>query len=83
MKLGVWHWTASGFPLKNVEGNQVYPGLNVNECQELCEITQKCLYFVYNTVETKCYIKYGLKDEGGAFQLSSTTLTGHKRSVSK
>ena len=83
MKLGVWHWTASGFPLKNVEGNQVYPGLNVNECQELCEITKNCLYFVYNSVSRICRIKYGLADEGGAFRYASNALTGHKRSPSK
>ena len=84
-QLGVWNWTASGFPLKNVEGNNVYPGLNVNECQKLCEITQNCFYFVYNTYNSanpKCYIKYGLAKEGGTFKPSSS-LTGHKRSSSK
>ena len=81
LQLGVWHWTAAGFPLKNVEGNNVYPGLNVNECQYLCEITLNCLYFVHNSDSTKCYIKYGLSDEG--FFGPSGSLTGHKRSSSK
>ena len=81
--LGVWQWTASGFPLKNVEGTNVYPGLNVNECQYLCEITQNCLYFVYNIGYSRCRIKFGLADEIGAFGFNSNTFIGHKLSSSK
>ena len=82
MQLGVWHWTAAGFPLKNVEGTNVYPGLNINECQELCEITQNCLYFVYTTTNFGCYMKYGLADMGGQFGPFGH-FTGQKRSPSK
>ena len=82
LRSGVWEWTAVGFPLKNVERTNAYPGLNVNECQYLCEITQNCLYFVYNSVSKRCYLKYGLADEGGVFGPSGS-LTGHKRSSSK
>ena len=74
---------ASGFPLKNVDGDQVYPGINVNDCQELCEITQNCLYFVHGIDIKNCYLKYGLADEGGQFRPSTTALTGHKFSPSK
>ena len=51
-----------GFPLKNAEGTNRYPGLNVNECAELCENTTNCLYFqVFQQGNSKnCYLKYGL-----------------------
>ena len=81
--LGVQNWTASGFRLENVEGNNVYPGVNVNECQKLCEITQNCLYFVYGITSKLCYLKYGLSDEGGQFRPSTTAWTGHKFGPSK
>ena len=61
----------------------MYPGVNVNECQQLCEITQNCLYFVYDITSKRCYLKYGLADEGGAFGPSTTALTGHEFSPSK
>ena len=81
--LGVQKWTASGFPLNNVEGRNVYPSVNINECQELCEITKNCLYFVHGTKTNNCYVKYGLANEGLAFGASNDALTGHRFSPSK
>ena len=49
-----------GFPLKNVGGNNAYPGLNVNECADLCEITTNCLYFEHTGIH--CLLKYGTAD---------------------
>ena len=55
-----------GYPLKNEEGTNRYPGLNVNECAEFCEITTNCLYFqlsqqwFYGKWQFYCYLKHGL-----------------------
>ena len=61
----------------------MYPGVNVNECQELCEITQNCLYFVYGIDTNKCYLKYGLADEDQSWGPSYVSKTGHKYSTGK
>ena len=51
----------AGYPLKNVDGTNEYPGLNVNECAELCEITTYCLYFQHSGKH--CYLKYGITEQ--------------------
>ena len=48
----------AGYPLNNVGGTNEYPGLNVNECAELCDITTNCFYFQHNGYY--CFLKYGI-----------------------
>ena len=67
----------SGFPLSNKDGGgNKYPGLNVNECAKLCEITTDCLYFQYNGVH--CYLKYGLLDRRNEVETNSKYQVGYK-----
>ena len=68
----------SGFPVNNKDGGgNKYPGLNVNECSELCEITTDCLYFQYTGV--LCYLKYGLLDRKNVVKPNSDYQVGYKK----
>jgi len=49
-----------GFPLKNKNGDNYYSGISLDDCQELCRVTEYCHYFNYITSETKCFLTYGM-----------------------
>ena len=68
----------SGYGLSNVQGNNMYPGLELSECQQLCQKTSQCFYFNYNTEEakTRCFLKYGMGNKGE----KSNAYFGHKES---
>ena len=51
-----------GFPLLNFGGSNSYQKITLEECQLLCQITDGCLYFGYNSRGTNniCSLKYGM-----------------------
>ena len=71
----------SGYGLSNVQGNNMYPGLELSECQQLCQKTSQCFYFNYNTelAKTRCFLKYGMGSKGE----KTKAYFGHKESGRK
>ena len=72
LKSGIFY---GGYPVKNKNGNNVYHGLTLSECQELCEITDNCFYFNY--VNNECYLKYGV----GTFHKAKGSLQKKKKCI--
>ena len=73
------YFTGEGFALKKKGGNNAYPNLTLGECQELCEITDNCLYFKLDSYPTgrNCQLFYGM----GEWRFSTSTFKpyfGHK-----
>ena len=64
-----------GFNLVNHgRGNHGYAGLELTECQELCEKTENCRYFNHNKMNDKCFLKYGM----GTRKANANFVHGHK-----
>ena len=65
----------AGFPLLNYAKTSFYSRVTVEECQYLCEISDRCRYFNYVVKNSKfdnaCYLMFGV----GA-KVDSETTTG-------
>ena len=49
-----------GFLLNNEYGHDYYLLPTLDDCQELCNVTEHCHYFNYDTNQINCYLKYGM-----------------------
>ena len=76
----------SGFPLKNYASTNVYSRVTVEECQYLCEISDRCRYFNYVVKNLKfynaCYLKFGVGEKvTGETTIGNGGVFGNKYSL--
>ena len=49
-----------GYPLNNEDDDNYYHLPTLDDCQKLCDVTEHCFYFNYNTWDSTCFLKYGM-----------------------
>ena len=70
--------TYHGFPLKNHMDNYHYMGVaSTEDCRTLCKLAEDCNFFVHQSNEQKCSLKYGIGEKKKTDQ-SSNYIFGSK-----
>ena len=50
----------TGYPLKNKFDKNKYYVSSLDDCQELCDVTENCHYYNYINNSKVCFLKYGM-----------------------
>ena len=70
----------SGFSIQNNKDKNEYKRVSLEECQLLCQKTQGCIFFNFDSATDSCWLKWGL---GIYIEGSSTDIFGPKNCPSK